>query len=107
MNQRSVGIGICLAVVTLSLGVPTYAQWTTTVSSDKMTGDRSCYAHSQSTGPLEAMSFPYNDVRAWLGVGCDGTNEWAYVGFSESPNLLDTSIGDGYSRMDMNPRSWT
>lgn len=43
------------------------------------------------------MGFPYNDVRAWLGVGCDGSNEWAYFGFSESPNITDDQTESSYS----------
>jgi hypothetical protein len=43
------------------------------------------------------MNFPYSDVKAWLGVGCDGSNEWAYIGFNKSPNLVDTETEDGYN----------
>ena len=43
------------------------------------------------------MSFPYGDTRGWIGIGCDGENEWVYAGFTNEPNLLDTDIGDGYN----------
>jgi hypothetical protein len=45
------------------------------------------------------MGFPYHDVAAWMGVGCDGKSEWAYIGFSEAPNLTDTEIENGYNRI--------
>ena len=41
------------------------------------------------------MGFPYGDTQAWLGVGCDGENEWAFFGFSNAPNLTDTEIEGG------------
>ena len=43
------------------------------------------------------MSFPYGDTKGWIGIGCDGENEWVYAGFTNEPNLLDTEIGDGYN----------
>jgi len=76
---------------------PTPPRWTTSTSRDEMTGERSCYAASPRTGPQKAMGFPYGDVQAWLGVGHDSDDEWAYVGFSESPNLTDTETKDGYN----------
>jgi len=75
------------------------AQWRTSTSSDEMTGKKSCFAISQSTGPKEKMGFPYGDVKAWIGVGSDGTREWAFVGFNNQPNLVDTDIGDGFEEI--------
>jgi len=43
------------------------------------------------------MSFPYNDVYAYLGIGCDGKSEWVYVGFNEAPNLNNDDTKDGYN----------
>ena len=43
------------------------------------------------------MEFPYDEVRGWLGVGYDGSTEWAYVGFNLSPNLTDAKTENGYS----------
>jgi hypothetical protein len=43
------------------------------------------------------MEFPYGDTKAWLGIGCDGKNEWSYVGFTTAPNLNNTDTQDGYS----------
>jgi len=78
---------------------PAYANWETSVSKDEMTGDLSAYASSPITGPTKSMGFPYSDVKAWLGVGCDEKDEWAYIGFTESPNLNDTETKDGYNEI--------
>ena len=71
--------------------------WGNTQSKDEMTGKRSSYATSPTVGPNAPMDFPYQDTKAWLGVGCDGGSEWAYIGFSNSPNLNDTETEDGYN----------
>jgi len=65
-----------------------------------MTGKRQVFATSPIVSATEKMDFPYRDVTAWLGVGCDGKSEWAYIGFSKAPNLTDTDIGDGYNRIN-------
>lgn len=74
--------------------------WETTSSTDKMTGTTQFYATSPSTGPLKKMGFPYGDVESWLGVGCDGRSEWAYVGFNKAPNLTDIETEDGYNSIN-------
>ncbi len=100
MTQRTPLSSALIAVVLLSaVASPLSAQWTTENSTDEMTGQKSCYAHSASTPPTKRMGFPYRDVRAWLGVACNGETEWAYIGFSESPNLLNSEPEDGYSRI--------
>ena len=71
--------------------------WSTRRSADEMTGEMSSFASSPSTRAKRGMSFPYQDTRAWLGVGCDGKNEWAYIGFSAAPNLDNTDTEDGYN----------
>ena len=45
------------------------------------------------------MIFPYEKLTAWIGVGCDSSEEWAYFGFSVAPVLLDTSTEEGYHRI--------
>ncbi|WP_415712704.1 hypothetical protein [Maridesulfovibrio sp.] len=72
------------------------AGWTTQTSNDEMDGTTNCFAHSQDVRPTKAMSFPYAKVRAWLGVGTDGKSEWAYIGFSEEPNIINKKVGNGY-----------
>jgi hypothetical protein len=74
--------------------------WSTSRSKDEMTGKISAYATSPIVFPKRQMSFPYSDVKAWLGVGCDGDKEWVYIGFNDSPNLLDTETEDGYNRIN-------
>ncbi len=79
------------------LTMSTDDQWDTSISKDEMTGEKSAYASSSIIGPTKRMGFPYGDTNAWLGVGCDGESEWVYVGFTNSPNLNDTEIEDGYN----------
>jgi RNA polymerase subunit RPABC4/transcription elongation factor Spt4 len=74
-------------------------QWEVSTSVEKMTGKRQAFASSPTVSAAERMDFPYGDVRAWLGVGCDGTDEWAYIGFSSAPNLTDTDTESGYNRI--------
>jgi arsenate reductase-like glutaredoxin family protein len=69
-------------------------QWETSTSVDEMSGKHQAFARSPIVSPTKPMGFPYSDVQAWLGVGCDGSNEWAYIGFTESPNLLNTETRD-------------
>lgn len=71
--------------------------WSTQVSIDEMTGKKQAYATSVRVPPTKRMDFPYADVEAWMGIGCDGSSEWVYFGFSTSPNLTNTETEDGYS----------
>lgn len=71
-------------------------QWRTSSSTDEMTGDVQAFAFSKPVEPTRKMNFPYADVTATLSFGCDSDSEWLYIGFSESPNLLDTKTEDGY-----------
>ena len=75
----------------------TQPQWTTHSSTDKMTGKVSYYANSPSVTSNPLMDFPYADTSAWLGIGCSSDSEWAYFGFSSSPNLNNTDTQDGYN----------
>lgn len=92
-----------LIASTLILLIPLsliFGQWTTSVSKDEMTGKKSCYASSPSTSATQKMDFPYSDVRAWLGVGTNGSSEWTYIGFSQAPNIANDETKDGYSRIE-------
>jgi hypothetical protein len=86
-----------LVPLTLALVAPASAQWTSSVSKDEMTGKRQGFAHSAHVRATRAMQFPYTDTEAWLGFGCDGEDEWAYIGFSNQPNLTNTDTHDGYN----------
>jgi hypothetical protein len=78
---------------------PVKPQWAVTSSVDKMTGKRKVYVTSPIVASTEAMDRPYEDVKAWMAVGCDGKDEWVYVGFSTSPNLTDSETKDGYNQI--------
>jgi len=82
-----------------ALAVRASAQWSNKVSKDEMTGKRQAFAHSPLTSPTRTLGFPYGDLKAWLGFGCDGESEWAYVGFSSELNLLNTETHEGYSTL--------
>lgn len=71
--------------------------WSTSISEDEMTKRKSAYAVSPNIYSTRNMSFPYEGTQAWLGVACDSKSEWAYIGFTESPNLLNTDTESGYN----------
>ena len=71
--------------------------WDVNISKDEMTGEIKAFAHSPVTYPKKRMSFPYHDVRTWMGVGCNKNSECAYFGFSDSPNISNDENQDGYS----------
>jgi hypothetical protein len=73
--------------------------WTISTSTDEMSGEVSAYATSHKISPTHPMDVPYDDVEAWIGVGCSNTFEWAYIGFSTAPNLMNTDIHDGYDEI--------
>lgn len=70
--------------------------WQTVSSKDEMSGERSSYAISPRVESKSPMSFPYHGTQAWLGIGCDKNNEWAYIGFTKEPNLTDAKHEAGY-----------
>ena len=93
-------ITILLVIIFLFLfSSSIYAEWDTQISMDKMTGEKSAYATSSYTGPLVKMSFPHDNLKTWLAVGCQGQSEWAYIGFSSGPNLINTETKDGYNKV--------
>jgi hypothetical protein len=71
--------------------------WTTSSSKDEMSGEQSSFATSPVTLSTRPMAFPYNGTKAWLGVGCNMSIEWVFVGFTKAPNLNNTKLGDGYN----------
>jgi hypothetical protein len=87
-------------IVSVKKTPPPMPAWTTATSKDEMTGKLSAFASSPSTISTKTMSFPYGDVRAWMGIGCNGESEWVYMGFSSSPNLAKTETEDGYSLIE-------
>jgi hypothetical protein len=96
-----IAIGIAAAFL-LFLALPSAKaeRWHHSVSKDEMTGKLQSYATSPSSSPNEPLAFPYGDVQGWLGFGCDRQDEWAYIGFTDSPNLIDTTPqSGGYSTL--------
>lgn len=79
------------------IATPAFGAWTTSVSKDAATGKRTAYAFSDNTTATKQMKSPYADVEAWLGVGCIGFQEWAFVGFSDPPKLDDTTMESGHN----------
>lgn len=73
--------------------------WTSSSSKDEMTGAKRGFASSIRVAPSRPMEFPYGNVKAWMGVGCSEENQWAYFGFTTSPNLNNTKTEDGYSSL--------
>lgn len=69
--------------------------WSYFTSKDEMTGEVQAYATSPRTTATQTMDFPYRGVEGWLGFGCDGQSEWAFIGFDEQPNLTKTEPQSG------------
>jgi hypothetical protein len=86
---------VILLFISVALSSVQAQEWDINTSKDEMTGEISVYATSARTAPNESMDFPYSDVEAWLGFGCDAESEWAYVGFNEKPNLPDAQAQSG------------
>lgn len=82
------------AVMTLN------AQWRTSTDTDKMTGDKSSYAVNDWRVPTERMAFPYHNISANIGIGCDKNSSWIYLVFSDTPNLSKTETRNGYNRIE-------
>lgn len=72
------------------------AQWKTqkSVSNDFDSVEQS-FAFSKSVKSNKQMKFPYSETEATLSVGCDSNDNWVYLHFTNEPNLLNNSIGDG------------
>ena len=93
MIHRSVVIGLGIFFAT-----SVDAEWQVSTSKDEMTDEVSSHATSPRTRSTRRMAYPYSEVEAWLTYACKGDTEWVYIGFTEAPNLVDTSIQQGFSR---------
>ena len=85
---------IGLLVVNISSA---HAGWDVSFHSDEMTGKNQAFAISPIVKSTKNMSSPYNNVSSWLGVGCESGKRWAFIGFSEAPNLSGSKTKDGYN----------
>ena len=95
-----------LSILVLTIALPTTgsAQWTNTVSKDEMTNEQVVYALSPHVTPSRQMDFPYADTEAWVGFMCDGKNEWLYIDFSNTPNIVNTEPTEGFSHFSTRVR---
>lgn len=97
MKKNRLRMIIFLTVMVLVFTISVSAEWKTFSSENEMTGKTIWLAHSSKVSPTQKMDFPYHDVKAWLGVGSDGQNEWTYIGFTDSPNINDDETQAGYN----------
>lgn len=86
---------LCMLIVLPGLHVAQAQGWTNNWSKDEMTGERKAFAFSPDTSPTKPLDFPYTGITASLAFGCDTTDEWAYIVFSEKPNLANTKAQSG------------
>ncbi len=99
MCRKASRFCMLLGLLTGLIATPVFGQWFVSIPKNAVTGEQNIHAHSPITVAMKQMSFPYDDITAWLGVGCDSQEEWIYFGFSKAPYLLDTSTDLGYHRI--------
>ena len=64
--------------------------WEVSDKADPISDEFTAYATSNSVAPDNQLNFPYGDVKAWWGVGCDiSGSKWTYIGFSNLSSLDD------------------
>jgi len=100
MGLNTLFKSICSATLFIILLTPTVsAQWTTSQSEDEMSGEKRSFAFSPSVESTTRMRMPYTGTTGRLAVGCNDNSEWAYIVFSETPNLLNVTLEDGRNRI--------
>jgi len=97
MNRKSPLFIALFGLFVAFVATPAFAEWSTSIERDTATGKRTGYAFSDNATAKEKMKSPYAGIEAWLGVGCVGFQEWAYVGFSDTPKLDKTIAESGHS----------
>gem|GEM_PF-727891 len=98
MNKKVIGLMI-LAVFFLALtlsGAQIETEWTVTVRKDEMTGEETRYVLSPLVPPVSPVGLRYRSIKAGLGVGYDGEDEWVYIWFNQIPIFDDTEFKDDY-----------
>ena len=86
-----------VAAITAALPpTPSTTIWSATQSTDRMTGEQSCYVTSERLRSESRMSFPYHDMRAFLGIGRKGGTTWTYIGFTHQPILANSETKSGH-----------
>lgn len=73
---------ITILALALLLASPSAAAWNVNKEVDPFTEAKSCYAHSDRVRHDRVLNPPYNETKAWLGVGSNVTKSWAYIGFT-------------------------
>jgi len=99
MPPKSRGFIALLAILIGAISMPVFGQWFTSIPEGGETGEQNNFAHSPLVVATPYMMFPYDKLTAWIGVGCDSSEEWALFGFSAAPVLLDTATEEGYHRI--------
>jgi len=94
MNRKSPLLIALFGLFVALVATPAFAGWSTSIERDNVTGKRTGYAFSDNATATKKMK---SGVEAWLGVGCVGFQEWAYVGFSDTPKLDNTTEESGHS----------
>lgn len=91
--------GLSLFIITYPLlSQQVMASWVVKSDTDRLSGVVEEYAVSDHVAPMDGMEFPYQDVESWLAVSCNtGKEKTAYIGFSESPNIINAATKDGYN----------
>ena len=95
--KNKIIIFVVLLVLFASFGVSASQEWSISSEKDEMSEEISWYANSPTVTATEEMGFPYKGTKAWIGVGYDGDNTWAYFGFTNQPNITNDDTKDGYN----------
>ena len=99
MSPKSRRFITLVAILIGAISMPAFGQWLTFIPEGGEIGEQNNFAHSPLVVATPYMMFPYDKLTAWIGVGCDSSEEWALFGFSAAPVLLDTSTEEGYHRI--------
>lgn len=72
--------------------------WSQSSSPGELTETISYFAVSARTTPTRKLNYPYEQIAVSLGFGCDGSDEWMYLSFSEPPNIDDAVVEEESNR---------
>lgn len=92
------GIYIFSQDSTSQSSAPPQISWFESSSTGKLTQELSYFAVSARTAPKLRMAYPYNQLTATIGFGCDKSEQWMYVAFSEPPNFANTETEEELHR---------
>jgi hypothetical protein len=92
--------GVMAVLLILVFAAPGQAQWNLSVEKNEYIYKTQAFATSPHAEPTREMPPPYTGTVAWIGFGCDGKEEWAFIGFNSAPNPKNTKIKDGYNEIE-------